>query len=162
MPSTTQAELRDALRIALQDAKACFDDGLVDEQEYADLKSHELRKYKAALESLNDIPVCQVVQSTQASAQQPRISPDKYSSPDAHVASEEPKTSPHSADASEYLPSACVVSDARHYSLSDIVSVDPDTYERLRTPPIFRRRSATARRTVVLDGNDLEALRSCQ
>jgi hypothetical protein len=56
MPQTSQAQLREELSKALKDAKSMFDDGLVDEKEYGDLKQHELAKYKAAVATLAAAP----------------------------------------------------------------------------------------------------------
>jgi hypothetical protein len=134
---STQPELRDALKVALQDAKALFDDGLLDEQEYVDLKQLELRKYKDALASLS-------------TAEQPGFStPPRLAEPPA-----EEQTDP--APEQEFTPPDQRV----HTDQVEAIDVDPDVYERLRTPPIFRRRSATARRTVVLSRNDLDVLQS--
>jgi hypothetical protein len=134
---STQPELRDALKVALQDAKALFDDGLLDEQEYVDLKQLELRKYKDALASLS-------------TGEQPGFT----TPPRATQSTGEPLPDPGPEEEST-PPDQRVQS-----NLEEAIDVDPDVYERLRTPPIFRRRSATARRTVVLSRNDLDVLQS--
>jgi hypothetical protein len=162
MASLTQAQLREELVKALKDAKSMFSDGLVDEQEYGDLKSHELAKYKAAVAALSSAPP--------ATARfQPETSPNSKSSkpapleeglealPGASSARHEaaqtssPALSPErTPEDNEFIPPAAVAGS---------VAVDPDMYERLRTPPIFRRRSAALRRTVVLNGTDADSLR---
>jgi hypothetical protein len=132
-----QTELREALKVALQDAKALFDDGLLDEHEYVDLKQLELRKYKDALASLSGVEQSDL--STPPRQPRPPAEPQARNSPEQDSTIQVPKPPAAHAEA---------------------MDVDPDVYERLRTPPIFRRRSATARRTVVLSCNDLDVLQS--
>jgi hypothetical protein len=204
--------LRDQLKVALTDAKGMFDEGLIDQQEYGELKAHELRKYKTALASLNAIAV------TDASPP-PSLPPIDRRLPSIP---ERPQLQPSSFTRAELLPhpvqppgwptaapmtpreAALAVADAwgggdgtglvtperrpplplsvRHapsergdpgaaaaavFSATaaaqltepDNILSNPDVYERLRTPPIFRRRSATARRTVVLSGTEVDKLR---
>jgi hypothetical protein len=198
MASTAPAAgaLRDQLKVALTDAKCMFDEGLVDQHEYGELKAHELRKYKHALASLNavagsdaaprtppprgphqhrdnhsDVPSGRPGRhgsSTLTTSEAALAVANAWGSGDATVLSTPDRCpalprnqrydEPETGSASAAAAAVSAVASAQLLD-SDSILGDPDVYERLRTPPIFRRRSATARRTVVLSGTEVQKLR---
>lgn len=129
MAESPDGVLREKLKVALRDAKRLFDENLIDENELKDLKAHELCKYKAQLNALTPT-------STPQSS--------RYRSSDD---TPPPQSVPH-------LPAVrkrgCEDDDLTLY-------VEPEIYERLTTPPIFRRRPR-AKRRIVLKSADLAAL----
>lgn len=162
MPPDTQAQLREELSKALKDAKFMFDDGLIDQKEYGDLKSHELAKYKAAVAALPTTPAPSRARTAPRStakskAGQPSARTQATAIQDGNFPAEpeaQGQESPPPAQA--MTPERGDASQVPQLPLS--VEVDPDTYERLRTPPIFRRRSLAAKRTVVLEDDDADML----
>lgn len=199
MPPDTQAQLREELSKALKDAKFMFTDGLIDEKEYGDLKSHELAKYKTAVAALSAPPATARPRATpRANTAKPKApapplrtsapsAPDSsrveasnsrtHASPYGQQQAQEPHQTQqvHRPEGTQEVqhpvhPQQQVLQQqplqpqhphessgsAEQQPPSISVEVDPDMYERLRTPPIFRRRSAAAKRTVVLEGGDGE------
>lgn len=173
MTSLTQAQLREELSKALQDAKSMFNEGLVDENEYGDLKSHELKKYKTAVAALSSAPPAPAPEPPSQQVPPPRSIPLPRTPPrqvvrmdrnptlkrPAPVIStalprhQKPRPSSPARRPEEPVQEKEQVPDEA-ISLPEKVSVDPDMYERLRTPPIFRRKGAALRRRVVVNGTD--------
>lgn len=173
MASLTQAQLREELYKALEDAKSMFNEGLVDEKEYGDLKSHELVKYKTAVAALSSAPVAHTPHPAKQQPDAPRPV-SQPGTPPAQVVKTDTNPAPKRSapvlspslprrqrprpSSPPNEPEGPVQEDEKvadeGISLPDKVSVDPDMYERLRTPPIFRRKGAALRRTVVVNGGD--------
>lgn len=173
MASLTQAQLREELYKALEDAKSMFNDGLVDEKEYGDLKAHELVKYKTAVAALSSATAPPVAHPPKQKpdaprpVSQPQTPPAQVVRTDVNPAPKRlaPVLSPSLSRRQRPRPSSPPLQPDsalqegqkeadESISLPDKVSVDPDMYERLRTPPIFRRKGAALRRTVVLNGGE--------
>lgn len=72
--SDAQTVLREKLKIALQDVRKLYDDGLVDENEFKDLKAHELSKYKEQLTSLISVEGSTAMETTPTSTPAAAIS----------------------------------------------------------------------------------------
>lgn len=156
---TTDAEgaLRENLKVALQHAKQLYDDGLVDEREFKDLKAHELSKYKEHLGALTASVISRTVERTPPDTK--RIKSDDVtpiSSPmNTRMCPDASRTSPPSAPSS--------ASPRRRPKSKDdqLIYVDSNTLKRLTTPPIFRRRSAKKRKIVIPRGQ-LQGLENLQ
>lgn len=171
-PSDAQTVLRDQLKVALRDIKQLFDDNLVDETEYKDLKANELAKYKEKLAALvpGEQPRTPHMASpyaisfnkreihtptatpTPTRGQLPPRSAQLHSAtkseprriPSLHPGESTPRRSvvPRSASTS------CHTTPTANHGETPI-HLDLNTALRLATPPIFRRRAVRRRRITV-------------
>lgn len=164
-----RAHLREALKVALQDAKAMFDDGLLNDEEYKDLKSHELSKYKSALSNIDDAgpreaqaPPSSHAEGTHAQAKHDVAllreceDPAKASSAFASTPREPVEAPDDGEPAGRDNPrSQSAAGEREGHAVDDS---EAGLYDRLHMPPIFRRKSMSSRRTIVIDGRELESI----
>lgn len=164
-----QTVLREKLKVALRDIKQLFDDNLVDEVEYKDLKANELSKYKEKLAALapgegSTTPTVSSpfpVPRNKASLHTPMATPtptrgglpprltyppsvtksEPTCSPMPKMNAGTPQRSTPHTDTPLRTPAS-----ARHHHR---IYLDPIHAIRLSTPPIFRRRPVQKRRIVV-------------
>lgn len=137
MAESPESILREKLKTALRDAKRLFDENLIDENELKDLKAHELFKYKTQQSALTSTPLTSPV------------------APCSVLADDEEQATPPPLRREGELRRK-----RRINALSDderTVFVEPEIYERLTTPPIFRRRPR-AKRRIVLKSDELAQL----
>lgn len=146
MVSDAEAILREKLRVALQDAKNLYDEGLLDEKEFKDLKAHELGKYKEQLAALttSDQPSRPAERTTPPSERKQPAPNGAAGTPlrtpvNIRMRHEASRPSPGSVETPPSVPHT--PSERIRPNKEDILVLDANTYARLTTPPIFRRRS---------------------
>lgn len=153
--ATAESALRDKLKVALQATRRLFDDGLVDENEFKDLKAHELRKYKEQLAAVTSAPLPSSDDCTPRRADL-RPAPGEMRTPCAdrsargHLLSDGWHSGMKRPREEDTPPLARSAPGPRGVSEKDLVYVDPEVFRRLTTPPIFRRRRAAGMRRIVL------------
>lgn len=154
MTTDRETILREKLKVALQDAKKLYDDGLLDENEFKQLKTHELTKYKEELSIITSNMAKKV--SSASTPIPPSITPpnpkSQFSRKDLTPLGTPMRPSPMRPMQIFISPHA-----AKKANADSVVVVDPNTYKRLTTPPIFRRR-APKKRKIVLPSAQLKAL----
>lgn len=159
MASDEAVVLREKLKIALQDARNLFDDGLLDSKEFKDLKAHELDKYKEDLAALTASSTSRAAEGTQPdlqSAEKMAAMTTPVRNPlTGRVRVEALRPSPSSSNSPTSPPTA--MGDRSKRGKDEVVYVDAITYNRLTTPPIFRRRSRNKKK-IVLPCAELQAL----
>lgn len=166
MASDAESVLREKLKVALQDARQLFDDGLVDEKEFKDLKTHELTKYKEQLAAITaTTTLTRPIESTPPAKTRTSKSEDitPMSTPlttRLHGAQLRHTPSDDHPGISSTPPSQ-QQSTPRKRSADDLVYLPVNTFKRLATPPIFRRRAVKKRR-VPVPSAELEALTRLQ
>lgn len=157
--SDAESLLREKLKVALQDARNLYDDGLLDEKEFKDLKSHELGKYKEQLAAVIAKCISRAVESEPVGPHSPKkmmpVTTPIRTPMTSRVRVEALRPSPASTG-SPTSPST-VLGERQKRGKEEVVYVDASTYKRLTTPPIFRRRSKNKRK-IVLPSGELQAL----
>lgn len=155
MASDAESVLREKLKVALQDARNLFDEGLVDEKEFKDLKAHELHKYKEQLAAITVTSVTHPADTASPETGHNSTVSTPVSTPLKASGRKDPWRSSANLTASPISPTSHVTKSYKKES--NILLVDKDTYNRLTTPPIFRRRSRNKRK-IVLPCAELKAL----
>ncbi|PXF49520.1 hypothetical protein BWQ96_00590 [Gracilariopsis chorda] len=143
-----QQQLREKLKVALQDARKLYDDGLLDENEFKDLKAHELEKYKEQLAAITapSKPLNSHQTPPPPSATTPTRTPLNVRFRKQALASP--------ASAPSYLSPPSHI--RPRFAREDVLYVDSSTFQRLTTPPIFRRRPK--KRRIVVPSEELRKL----
>lgn len=163
MVSDAESLLREKLKVALQDARNLYDDGLLDEKEFKDLKAHELGKYKEQLAAVTAKSISRAVEGSQSEPSSAKkmfpITTPIRTPITGRVRVEALRPSPASTGSPSSPPT--VLGDRTKHGKDDVVYVDASTYKRLTTPPIFRRRSRNKRK-IVLPCGELQALQGLQ
>ena len=163
--SSPETALREKLKVALQDAKRLFDDDLIDEDELKDLKAHEICKYKKKLDSLatatTTTATTVALSPAATSTETPRpITPIVPSLPPlTHRTPPFASIHRYRADEEAHAPFSAPPAIRKRRRSDATIYVEPEIYQRLTTPPIFRRRPRAKRRIVVRTA-DLAAFRS--
>lgn len=168
--SDAQTVLREQLKVALRDAKQLFDDNLLDETEYKDLKANELSKYKEKLAALvpGEGSTTPTMSSPFTVPRGTRISLTPMTTPTTAGGSLPPRVKHlHSATKSEPSftpsphPNAATPRSLTPRTATPLkksggkaqhefeACMDPIHALRLSTPPIFRRRAVRKRRITV-------------
>lgn len=161
MGSDTDAErvLRDKLKVALQDAKNLFDDDLLDEKEFKDLKAHEIGKYKEQLAALtanlNPSPSPTNTASPQSDRQR-AVNGTSLRTPDK-ARLRQPLSRPFTTSLGTPPSITRPQSSRKKGQKEEVLYLDANAYNRLATPPIFRRRSNNKRK-IRLPCAELKAL----
>lgn len=156
MASDAASELREKLKVALQDARNLFDDGLIDEKEFKDLKAHEISKYKEQLSGITPTPVSRTPDNGSPKPNPNSASTTPLSTPLKSTVSRDDWRPVPTLAASPASPTALALSRQKRQQ-NNVLLVDKETYDRLTTPPIFRRRSRNKRK-IVLPCAELQAL----
>lgn len=157
-----------ALKQALQYAKELHDAGLVDDSEFKDLKSHELAKYKKSLkdndEGDHEGDVGEAVTPVTTAKGIKEEGKDGKEVKEGMLEREEEvvdemlfKTpSPQIKRVSSLVKRGAVEDLA---SVKRLIRLgEPSIFERLTTPPIFKRKSRVQKRTIVMDSKDIATL----
>ncbi len=163
--SSPETALREKLKIALQDAKRLFDDNLIDEDELKDLKAHEICKYKRKLDSLatatTTTATTVALSPAATSTDTPRpITPIVPSLPPlVHRTPPFASIRRYRGEDEPPAPFSAPPAIRKRRRGDPTIYVEPEIYQRLTTPPIFRRRPRAKRRIVVRTA-DLAAFRT--
>lgn len=159
MVSDAESLLRENLKVALQDARNLYDDGLLDEKEFKDLKAHELGKYKEQLTAVTAKCISRAAESMPAEPPSAKkmvpVTTPIRTPMTSRLRVEALRPSPASTGSPTSPPT--VLGDRQKRGKEEVVYVDASTYKRLTTPPIFRRRSKNKRK-IVLPCGELQAL----
>eukprot|EP00177_Eucheuma_denticulatum_P002859 GFKZ01005129.1.p1 GENE.GFKZ01005129.1~~GFKZ01005129.1.p1 ORF type:complete len:169 (+),score=21.57 GFKZ01005129.1:279-785(+) len=156
MATDAASELRDKLKVALQDARNLFDDGLIDEREFKDLKAHEISKYKEQLSSIPPTSISRIPDTGSPQHNPNSASTTPLSTPLKSSVNRDDWRPSTTLAASPASPTGLALSRQKRQQ-NNVLLVDKETYDRLTTPPIFRRRSRNKRK-IVLPCAELQAL----
>lgn len=156
MASDAESLLREKLKVALKDARNLFDEALIDEKEFKDLKHHELRKYKEHLAAITSTSIARPVEAATPEAAHNSTASTPLCTPLKGSIRKELWKSSANVTASPISPTAHALKSHKHEN-NNVLLVDKDTYNRLTTPPIFRRRSRNKRK-IILPCAELQAL----
>lgn len=159
MPSDEAVILRDKLKVALQDARRLYDEELIDGNEFKDLKANELDKYKEQLAALTTTSISRAAEGSQPDPPNTEklisMSTPVRNPMTGRVRVEALRPSPSLSNSPPSPPT--VLGDRLKRGKDEVVYVDANTFKRLTTPPIFRRRSRNKRK-IVLPSAELQAL----
>lgn len=161
MPSDEAVILRDKLKVALQDARRLYDEELIDGNEFKDLKANELDKYKEQLAALTTTSISRAAEGSQPDPPSTEklisMTTPVRNPMTGRVRVEALRPSPTSSNSPPSPPT--VLGDRLKRGKDEVVYVDANTFNRLTTPPIFRRRSRNKRK-IVLPSAELQALQA--
>lgn len=157
MNTDAESVLRDKLKVALQDARRLYDDGLLDDTEFKDLKAHELSKYKEQLAVLTASAISRAIEKTPPEKPREKLANvTPICTPlNERLRQEALRPSPNSAP----VPSSPQTMPRLKRPEEDTIYVDSSVYRRLTTPPIFRRRQSKPRK-IVIPCSELKALQA--
>ncbi|CAN8066599.1 unnamed protein product [Agarophyton chilense] len=153
MSADAAQKLRETLKLALQDARKLYDGGLIDENEFKALKDLELTKYKQELTAIPDTSAAAI--SSSPVTKTTRLAPlTPVRTPLTTRLNHSVRQSP--ASAPSYLSPPTQIKP--RFSKEEVLVVDSGTFQRLTTPPIFRRRRSRKRR-IIVPSEELNKLR---